>query len=300
MTMALSDLTTLFVELNDLKRLRSAGRDGSIASRLFRQSWCELVNGCPAANVAWRTAAQALAAARLGDIDLAVLVPAGLKPADVIAVSQAAIEAVGSALPHRVRAEANGAMADPWMGATPVPVPGFVSGLDRQPRAGITSPGKPRIVLEPAESHAEHCLMVAIYGVLLASSYDADPARVFLAALAHHFHNAGLPDSGFTGEMLLGPHLATVMEHYTAVCLDELDPPLRRSVVEARAILPDAASPEGRAFHAADVLDRVLQTNQYMRAAALTPRRVLDETELVHAGPVKSFQDDVLRQAGLL
>ena len=100
--------------------------------------------------------------------------------------------------------------------------------------------------------------------------------------------------------MLLGPHLATVMDHYTARCLDELDRPLRDAVIEARTILPDAASPEGSAFHAADVLDRVLQTNKYMRAASLTPERVLDETELVHAGPVKAFQDDVLRQSGLL
>ncbi len=300
MTTNLSDLMTLCVELNDLKRVCSAGRDGSIASRLFRRSWCELVNGCPAYTVAWRIAAEALAAARLGDVDMAVLLPAGLKPEEIIDVLQASIEAVGWALPPSVRAEACRAIAEPWLGATPVPVPGFVSALDRQPRAGITSPGKPRIVLEPAESHAEHCLLVAIYGVLLASTYGADPARVFLAGLAHHFHNAGLPDSGFTGEMLLGSHLATVMDHYTAGCLDELDPPLRRAVVDARTILPDAASPEGRAFHAADVLDRVLQTNQYMRAASLTPGRVLGEMELVHAGPVKGFQDDVLRQAGLL
>ncbi len=300
MTTTLSDLTTLCVELNDLKRIRSAGRDGSIASRLFRRSWCELVNGCPASAVGWRMAGQALAAARLGDVDGAVLAPAGLGSAEIIHVLQDSIEAVGSALPPPVRAEVCRAIAEPWQGATPVPVPGFVSALDVQPRAGITSPGRPRIVLEPAESHAEHCLLVAVYGVLLASSYGADPGRVFLAALAHHFHNAGLPDSGFTGEMLLGPHLATVMDHYTAGCLDELDLPLRRAVVDARSILPDAASPEGRAFHAADVLDRVLQTNQYMRAASLTPGRVLDEMELIHAGPVKAFQDDVLRQAGLL
>ena len=237
-------------------------------------------------------AGQALAAARLGDVDGVALAPAGLGSAEIVQVLQTSIEAVGSALPTSVRVEACRAIAEPWQGATPVPVPGFVSALDRQPRAGITSPGRPRIVLEPAESHAEHCMLVAVYGVLLASSYGADAGRVFLAALAHHFHNAGLPDSG--------PHLATLMDHYTATCLDELDLPLRRAVVDARTILPDAGSPEGRAFHAADVLDRVLQTNQYMRAASLTPGRVLDEMELVHAGPVKAFQDDVLRQAGLL
>ena len=68
----------------------------------------------------------------------------------------------------------------------------------------------------------------------------------------------------------------------------------------ARSILPDAATPEGRAFHAADVLDRVLQVEQYRRAADLTRERFLGEMELVHAGPVKAFHDGVLRQAGLL
>ena len=298
--MPLSDLKTLFVELNDLKRITSASRQGSIASRLFRRSWCELANRRRTSDVAWRVTAQALAAARLGDIDPTVLLPAGLKSPEITEILQAAIEAVGAVLPLVVRHASCGAIAELWTGATPVPVPDFVAVLECQPRAGITSPGQSRIVLEPAESHAEHCLMVAVYGVLLANVYDADPARVFLASLSHHFHNGGLPDSGFTGEMLLGPHLTVVMEHYTAGCLDELDPSLRAAVVDARTILPDAATPEGRAFHAADVLDRVLQTNQYLRAASLTLERVLDETELVHAGPVKAFQDDVLRQAGLL
>ncbi len=59
-------------------------------------------------------------------------------------------------------------------------------------------------MFEPPENHAEHCLAVAVYGVLLAPRYGADPSVVFLAGLAHHLHNARLPDSGFTGEALLG------------------------------------------------------------------------------------------------
>ncbi len=232
--MTLSGLMTVLVELNDLKRVGSAGRQGSIASRLFRRSWCELANGGRTSDVAWRATAQALAAARLGDIDATVLLPAGLAPAEITAILKAGIEAVGLALPLAVRKAACNAITEPWRESIPVPAPDFVSALERQPRAGITSPGKPRILLEPAESHAEHCLIVAVYGVMLASFYDADPARIFLAALSHHFHNAGLPDSGFSGEMLLGPHLATVMDHYTARCLDELDPPLRDAVIDAR------------------------------------------------------------------
>ena len=142
--------------------------------------------------------------------------------------------------------------------------------------------------------------MVAVYGVLLSPRYEAQPGRVFLAALSHHLHNAGLPDSGFTGEMLLGPHLAIAMEHYTELCLQQLGPALRERVEAARALLPDAKTADSRAFHAADVIDRVLQLRQYRRASTLTPERMLDEMELVHAGPVKGFQDEVLRQAGLL
>ena len=143
-------------------------------------------------------------------------------------------------------------------------------------------------------------MMVAVYGVLLAPLYGAERDLVFLAALAHHFHNAGLPDSGFAGEALLGPHLPALADHFTAACLAELPPSLRRDATRARSILADADTPEGRAFHAADAIDRVLQVNQYMRAASLTPAKVLGEMELVHDGPVKAFQDDVLRRVGLL
>ena len=63
---------------------------------------------------------------------------------------------------------------------------------------------------------------------------------MFLASLAHHLHNALLPDSGFTGEMLLGPALEPAFAEATRQALAELDPPLRRAVEKARAILPDA------------------------------------------------------------
>ncbi|WP_204268457.1 hypothetical protein, partial [Escherichia coli] len=68
-------------------------------------------------------------------------------------------------------------------------VPAFVAALAEQPRAGVTCPGKPRILFEPPENHAEHCLVVAVYGVVLSPFYRADPGTVFLAAMAHHFHN---------------------------------------------------------------------------------------------------------------
>jgi hypothetical protein len=222
------------------------------------------------------TTAACLATARLGDLDSPTLRMLGLTHSESVAVLAGALAEVGAPLTSsRGRGEELIARLRPALGrelpaAEPPP---FVEALARQPRAGVTCPGRARIMLEPPENHAEHCLVVAVYGVLLAPAYGADPATVFLAGLAHHLHNAAMPDSGFTGEMLLGPHLEPVMAH--------------------------AATPEGRAFHAADVADRVLQIAQHLKAATLTMDVVLDDMELVHDGPVKGFHDSVLRELGL-
>ena len=136
---------------------------------------------------------------------------------------------------------------------------------------------------------------MAVYGVCLSPFYRADPGTVFLAAMAHHFHNAAMPDAGFTGEVLLGDHLGPIMAVTTGWAMSELDGPLRGHVERARAVLPDDATAEGRAFHAADCVDRVLQIAQHLRGASTTMAAVLDEWELVHAGPVKGFHDRVLR-----
>ncbi|RZK89860.1 MAG: hypothetical protein EOO66_15055, partial [Methylobacterium sp.] len=277
----------------DLKRVRSAGRVGSIAERLFAQGWSALTGGAPAEDVALDVAATALAATRLCDLDAAFLAAAGLPDGAVSGVLVEGFDSVTTALDPHLRDALRDRLrhrADHRQGT----VPGFVAALAQQPRAGVTCPGRPRILLEPPENHAEHCLVVAVYGVVLSPFYRADPATVFLAAMAHHFHNAAMPDAGFTGEMLLGDHLGPIMARTTQWALDELDGPLRESVERARAVLPDDATAEGRAFHAADCIDRVLQIAQHLRAASLTMGTVLDEMELVHAGPVKGFHDRVL------
>lgn len=286
-------LRALLVELNDLKRVRSAGRRGSIAERLFAQAWSALCGGADPERVALRVTATALAAARLGDLDAAFLAAAGVGDGEAAGILGRAFDEVATELDPSLRDALRRALVDPE--ALPAgPVPGFVSLLAAQPRAGATCPGRPRIVLEPPENHAEHCLMVAVYGVVMSPFYRADPATVFLAALAHHLHNALMPDAGFTGEVLLGGHLDAVIARTTDMALAELEPALHRVVASARRILPDDASAEGRAFHAADVVDRVLQIAQHLRAASLTMDTVLGEMELVHAGPVKAFQDRVL------
>ena len=299
MDAALLALCPLFGELNDLKRITSAGHQGSMATRLFRRAWASVLAGRPADEVALAVTARAVVAARLGDLDRDVLSAAGLSRAQITRVLQGAIDAVGEPLDPSLRGKLRDAVATD-VKAPEVPLPAFVAALERQPRAGITCPGRPRIMLEPPENHAEHCVMVAVYGVLLAPVYGANPGTVFLAALAHHFHNVGMPDAGFTGEVLLGPHLDRVIGHYTADALEQIAPPLRGRVEDARTILVDAEHPEGRAFHAADVLDRVLQVRQALVAAGLTMDRVLGEMELVHDGPVKPFHDAVLGAAGLL
>ncbi len=291
-------LKALFGEIGDLKRVRSAGRAGSIATRLFRAAWSELTAGAPAAEVARRIAAQALAAARLGDLDRPLLLDAGLSPAEVNVVLCRGVAEITGPVGEPLRSALIAAIAVPPP-SRPGEIPRFVPVLEDQPRAGVTCPGRPRIALEPAESHAEHCLVVAVYGVILAPRYGADPASVFLAGLAHHLHNAGMPDAGFTGEMLLGDHLGAVMRHFTDRALATLDPVLRRQTEAARTCLGDADTPEGRAFHAADVIDRVLETAQHLRAASLTMDTVLGEMALVHDGPVKPFHDRVLAEFGL-
>ncbi len=89
------------------------------------------------------------------------------------------------------------------------------------------------------------------------------------------------------------------MSNATALALAELDDPARARVIAARAVLPDADTPEGRAFHAADAIDRVLQIEQHLRPGQLSMRTVLVDMALVHEGPVKRFQDEVLAGIGL-
>lgn len=289
-------LRDLLGELGDLKRTRSAGRQGSIAERGFVAAWGALCAGEDVETVMRASVAAALAAARLGDLDRVMLHDLGLAEADAADVLGRAFDDVAPAIDGDLAGELRVALD------TSLPeglLPPFVGALAEQPRAGATCPGKPRLMLEPPENHAEHCWAVAVFGVLLAPRYGADPATVFLAGLAHHLHNAAMPDSGYSGEMLLGDKLDVVCAAATDRALDELPRDLRQEVVDARAIIPDADTPEGRAFHAADVIDRVTQLAQHLRVATVTMPMLLGEWALVHDGPVKSFHDHVLAEMGL-
>ena len=78
---ALAAFVPLATELCDLKRVYDASAPDSLAVRFFRGAWCALAAGQPVEEVAQTTTAAALAAARLGSIDVRVLGVAGLDQA---------------------------------------------------------------------------------------------------------------------------------------------------------------------------------------------------------------------------
>ena len=289
-------LLPLLRELGNLKRIRSAGRDGSVAERLFLSSWAALMQGETIDRVMARVCAAALVAVRLGDLDRQCLSDLGLNETEISSTLQQAFDEVVPPLDPRFIAKLRAAV--PEGASQKGEPPGFALQLADQPRAGVTCPGKPRIMLQPAENHAEHCLMVAIYGAVVASIWKAAPASAFLAGLAHHLHNASLPDAGFTGETLLGDALLPAMHRAREAALLTMPAALAADVRDALAPIADDTTAEARAFHAADVLDRVLEIEQHLTRTSVTMEDVLGPYALVHDSPVKPFHDLVLKEAG--
>ena len=293
---ALSAFVPLAVELCDLKRVRDASSADSLASRMFRRAWGALLAGQDVEGVALTATADALAAVRLGGIDLGVLETAGLSRGEAAGVLGLAFDEVSGAVDGELAGRLRGALGGRMEAGG---APAFAEALIRQPRAGATCPGKARIVLEPPEGHGDHCFVVAVLGAVLAPHYGADVGSVFLAGMAHHLHNAVLPDSGFAGEVLLGEHLGPVLERLFARELATLPGGLRAETEVALAMIPDASTAGGRAFHAADVIDRVLQMRHYDQVAQFRIEQALEDMDLVHAGPTQVFHRAVLREAGL-
>ncbi|MGY1778884.1 hypothetical protein [Geodermatophilus sp. SYSU D01036] len=293
---ALAGLRPLLAEVGDAKRVRVAGTAGSLAEQAFARAWARLVAGEDVADVAYSETAAAVARARLAGIDAGVLTAAGLSDDEALAVLRRGFDEVAGPLDAGLRVRLRAAL-----GSLPSPgsPPDLAPALNAQPRAGATAPGRPRIVVEPPESHGDHCLTVAVYGVLVAPVVGADPVAPFLLGLAHHLHNVVLPDAGFAGEVLLGDALDRVVGTLEERELAALPDALAGRVRGVLALRPGADVPEARAFHAADVLDRVLQVHHHARAAAFTSAQALDDLELVHAGPVQAYHLDVLAAAGL-
>lgn len=293
---ALAALRPLLGEIGDAKRVRVAFSPGSLAEQAFSRSWARLVEGEDPAQVALSETAAAVARARLAGIDVDVLRSAGLSEDEAAGVLRRSYDEVAGVLPAALRDRLREAL--PLLRSATV-APSLAMTLNRQPRAGATCPGVPRIIVEPPESHGDHCFTVAVYGTLLSEAFGSDPVTPFLVGVAHHLHNVALPDAGFAGEVLLGEHLEAVIGTLEERELEGLPSRLARRLREVLALRADAARPASQAFHAADVLDRVLQVHHHAQAAAFTASQALDDLELVHAGPVQSFHGEVLAAAGL-
>ncbi len=313
--MSVSQLLPLFRQLNDLKRLRVAGVAGSVAQRLFARSWSRLVAGEALQIVALSETANAVIAAKLAGVDAAVLAQGGLNASEQSQILERAFDASAAVLPAAFAAELRAQISpdsyDPaaakaaqareknvdveeleWRDLE------FVGLLAMQPRAGATRPGMARVVLEPAENHAEHCAIVAVNGALASSLYDADAGAAFLTGLSHHFHNAYLPDAGDAGDALLGEHHAPLMQTFRERALAQLPDELAE---KARASLDSvyrSDTPESKAFQVADSMDRVLEMEWHARSAQFTLGVALEEMDIIHPGPVQAFQLEIMRAAG--
>ncbi|MGB7371225.1 HD domain-containing protein, partial [Erythrobacter sp.] len=168
-----------------------------------------------------------------------------------------------------------------------------------QPRAGVTGPGRPRRMLQPEENHAEHSFVVALYAGLLAPFYAADPARAFWHGMIHHLHSIAMPDAGFTGEVLLGDRLDAVIDRARELALERLPDMHGATCRDHLNAIADDTTPSARAFHAADVIDRVVEIEHHLKRSEVTMAVVLGDYGLVHDGPVKTFHDRVLAEVGL-
>jgi hypothetical protein len=293
---SLRSLLPLLGEVGDLKRLRVAGSPDSLMAGLFARAWSALLAGEPVERVAHRETAAALVAVRLPGYG-AALAELG-RPADesmelLRRAFDDAAAPLAAGLVERLR---------PTVVAVVPPTsepPAFARRLAEQPRAGATRPGRPRLVLVPFESHAEHCGAGAVYGALLSPLYGAEPGLPFLCGLAHHLHNAILPDPGHAGDTLLAEREGELKRRATEQVMGELPDDLHAPVRAALDLVYKADTPEARSFQAADVLDRVLEMRWHARTAAFTLEEALGELDLVHDGPVAPFHQRVMADAGL-
>lgn len=295
----LAAFVPLFWEINNLKRIRAANLKNSFAAKLYESAWQQIIGGGNVRAVAVETARNALIGATMGAIDARVLRSAELKQNAVETILCRAFDAVAAPVDTALRKEMRETI-DGKLNSDETANPHFVELLIRQPRSGATKTGAPKRIFDQPENHAEHSIIVGVYAVLLAPIYAAEIETVFFAALAHHFHNAYLPDSGFAGEESLGEFLPRVFDVFRRKCLAEVPEKLHEKVWSALEIIEKADAPEAKAFHAADVIDRVLQMRHHAEANEFTLKYAMEEAELVHAGAIQEFHYGVLRAAKLI
>lgn len=292
-------LVPLLREIGNLKRIRAANLEDSFAGDLFRRAWSAVASGANARTVAVKVASEAVTGATLGAIDRKILQSAELTDAEIETILLRAFDASAAPVDADLREELREQISAPH-DFPHEKTPRFVELLIDQPRSGATKVGAPKLIFDAPENHGEHSIIVGVYALLLAPNFAADIETVFFAALAHHFHNAYLPDSGFAGEEHLGEFLPQIFEVFRRKCLAEIPENLHEKIRQSLKIIETADAPEARAFHAADVIDRVLQMRHHAEANEFTLKYALEEAELVHAGAIQNFHYDVLRAAGLI
>ena len=305
----------LYTALQDLKRQHPAHYRGrSIATELFRRAWHRLLAGEQVAEVADRTVAEAIAQILFPGCDAGFWPQTSIGEAESARLMRAAISESASAFLSEHQLETLHGASDAQVGTyfasaktrdasaktqEADTLPDVLELLCRQPRAGATRPGYQRLVLTPAELHGEHSLLTAVYAYLTAEGYGAAPGVSFLAGLAHHLHNALLPDCGFAGEILLGEHLDGVLRDGREQALAQLPEALAEETRAALRHHETITAPEGRVISAGDVLDRGLDVKWRTRAAAVTDADILGDLDLVHVGPLRDFQTALLNRHGL-
>ena len=292
---------SLFKELNELKRIKSNTSNGlSFAEAAFAVAveYCDPPNSDESIE---QLVTMFIACSRLGFLNYTNLSSAGLTADQILNILRKTIDSFNvelDALKIKLGLETSNNLVlfdNPKLRSNEL-----VNGFILQPRAGPTAPGKPRIVLYPVESHADHCMMVAAYSFLLSPFYGSDPTDSFLIGLFHHLHNLILPDSGYAGECLLGNHLNDSIESARSLAMKCLSNSTNSKLSYLFKEIEEASSPVAKAFHAADCLDRVLQMQYYETACNFSVSHAIQELNLIHDGPVKSFQLDTLKSFGLI
>ena len=295
----LSPLTPLLRQMNGLKRVRVPSHGGSVVDRLFARSWSRLLNGEDAGKVAISEVGALVAAVRLSALETFDLARHGVAADEARLVVRAAVEEAAVGVAEELRAVLIESSADVPREPEAATLPKFVNQLMAQPRAGATHPTRPRLILEPAEGHGDHCGMTAAYAVLLSPHVGANVGTVFLIGLAHHLFNASLPDVGFAGDRLLARF--GLADDVTKAAFEkayrQVDEPLRSRVRDALTHTKRVDTAEAAAFHAADVIDRVLEMAFHAESAGFDLRVAMHEMNVVHEAAEQQLQRRVLESA---